>query len=487
MSILDALKVQKADQKSIQQLAQLPQQMIIQMAQRGDIPAEVAPVVINEKARIAKEMANIQAMMAQRAQGAPPTVLEQAMNANAQAENPQPPAQPPMQGMPRQAPQPQMPEQQPGLAGLPTPPGTFNEQSFAGGGIVAFQPGGEVSLADLIGQSQRQDPSFAGMYGAQEGKGGRRYQSLADALQEYQALTKEYRTPSAEEEAFAEYLKGQKPRSKEEMEQQGWMRALEAGLGIMGGTSPYALANIGKGAEAAAKGYGEDVKEQRKREAAYLQSAAQQSRQKRLEGIEDVKQAQSMLEKDIDAEYKQKVLDKDTDWLRRYNGYLPKVMKDLGINDPENPEVKATTTRMVDASIGMAAAKIETTQSGIVSQNRREASNYVESRLSKQANPEALRMRRLEQEDRKKGTNTAEAYRNELFSEALGRISSGETLSGSLGTTKSTAQTQPAKGKTPPDLSTIKGVPPGSTIGKLTPEGWEVLNSKGKPIGHIKE
>jgi hypothetical protein len=38
------------------------------------------------------------------------------------------------------------------------------------------------------------------------------------------------------------------------------MRLMEAGLNIMGGESPYAFSNIGKGAAAAAKGYGEDIK-----------------------------------------------------------------------------------------------------------------------------------------------------------------------------------------------------------------------------------
>lgn len=39
-----------------------------------------------------------------------------------------------------------------------------------------------------------------------------------------------------------------------------WNRIMEAGLNIMGGESPYAFANIGKGGAAAAKGYAEDVK-----------------------------------------------------------------------------------------------------------------------------------------------------------------------------------------------------------------------------------
>jgi hypothetical protein len=44
------------------------------------------------------------------------------------------------------------------------------------------------------------------------------------------------------------------------------MRLLEAGLGILGGESPYAFSNIGKGAASAVKGYGEDVAGLRKEE-----------------------------------------------------------------------------------------------------------------------------------------------------------------------------------------------------------------------------
>jgi hypothetical protein len=39
---------------------------------------------------------------------------------------------------------------------------------------------------------------------------------------------------------------------------------------------------------------------------------------------------------------------------------------------------------------------------------------------------------------------------------------------------------------TAPDISTIKGAPAGSTIGKSTAKGWEVLDSSGKIIGYAK-
>lgn len=65
---------------------------------------------------------------------------------------------------------------------------------------------------------------------------------------------------------YEEMLKGQAAEAKAGREQDKWMRLLEAGLGIMGGTSPYAMTNIGQGAMGAAKGYAQDLAAQRKEE-----------------------------------------------------------------------------------------------------------------------------------------------------------------------------------------------------------------------------
>jgi hypothetical protein len=63
---------------------------------------------------------------------------------------------------------------------------------------------------------------------------------------------------------YEEMLKGQSAESKEARKQDKYMRLLEAGLGIMGGTSQYALTNIGQGAMGAAKGYAQDKASYRK-------------------------------------------------------------------------------------------------------------------------------------------------------------------------------------------------------------------------------
>jgi hypothetical protein len=71
-------------------------------------------------------------------------------------------------------------------------------------------------------------------------------------------LTKDSGT---KEDMYAKYEKmfmEQNAESKAARQQDKYMRLLEAGLGIMGGTSPYAMANIGQGAMGAAKGYAQD-------------------------------------------------------------------------------------------------------------------------------------------------------------------------------------------------------------------------------------
>ena len=59
---------------------------------------------------------------------------------------------------------------------------------------------------------------------------------------------------------YAKILKQQGEDSAKARQEAKYMRLLEAGLGIMGGTSQYALTNIGQGAIGAAKGFAEDVK-----------------------------------------------------------------------------------------------------------------------------------------------------------------------------------------------------------------------------------
>ncbi len=138
MSILNAIKEVKRDNNNLQDMALLPQALIMQMAQRGEIQKELVPLIIGKKAEMIEAVARQRALMQGGAQQ--PSVMEQKMMEIAQAENPAP--EPQM--MPQQIAQ--MPTQLPeevGIAQNPVPP-----MQMAGGGIIAFAPGGDVDEDD---------------------------------------------------------------------------------------------------------------------------------------------------------------------------------------------------------------------------------------------------------------------------------------------------------------------------------------------------
>ena len=113
MSILSALHQQHG---SIDDLAKLPQAMIMQMAQRKEIAPEMVAPILSRKAELMDSIARTKAMQGA---GVPqPSVMEQVMQKNAAGEHPQ-----------------QMPQEahQAGIAQLPV-----EEPQYAGGGIVAF-------------------------------------------------------------------------------------------------------------------------------------------------------------------------------------------------------------------------------------------------------------------------------------------------------------------------------------------------------------
>jgi hypothetical protein len=131
MSILSAIRQQSS---SIDDLAKLPQAMIMQMAQRKQIAAEMVAPILARKAEMIDAAVKTKAMQ----QGAPQTsVMEQIIAKNSQSEQP-------------------MVRDNMGIAQIPVP-----EPQYAGGGIIAFDDGGEVdedddeSYEDYLDELQR--------------------------------------------------------------------------------------------------------------------------------------------------------------------------------------------------------------------------------------------------------------------------------------------------------------------------------------------
>jgi hypothetical protein len=149
MSILNALKQQDG---SIDELARLPQTMIMQMAQRKEINAEMVAPILARKAQMADAVARTKALQKGGAQM--PSIMEQLMQKTADQENPEP--------------EPQAREM--GVAQLPVREDMYTGEGMAAGGIVAFAKAGEV-----------EDPSVPPQ---QEGETDNAYMNRVRAVQE---------------------------------------------------------------------------------------------------------------------------------------------------------------------------------------------------------------------------------------------------------------------------------------------------------------
>jgi len=163
MSILSALSEKRHDNKNLAELAKLPQALIMQMGQRKELSQEEVAMIISKKAEMIESAAR-QKALSEVAGGQMPSVMEQKMAEIAQAENPAPQ---------QMAQAPQLPEDV-GIAQNPVPP-----MQMAGGGIIAFDDGGDVDvdvdpeddyqdLIDQANQDEMNDEIF-GIIAAMEG------------------------------------------------------------------------------------------------------------------------------------------------------------------------------------------------------------------------------------------------------------------------------------------------------------------------------
>lgn len=338
MSIAQNLRILN---KPISELAMLPQETIMTMAQSGQIPVAFVAPILAEKAEQAKASANAAAMSEQQ-QMPPGTVLESLIAQNAANEAQEDMPMMAQDNMPMMGAQ--MPEDV-GIGALPIPDEMI--PGLAGGGIIAFQEGDLVEEDEELRRAL--NPTFADAIArAERGEGpnvsrpgtiNRAPQGLTPGTPEdrlafdqtgqvppgvafpFQPEVEEEEavaaTPSAnlrgidmqpiiaqatgiasalrpatqatvpsvkeasqqtvdllKESGFdsdifgkikqdvqeqREGLKGQRSESIN-------MRLIEAGLAIMGGSSPNAFENIGKGATGALKGLSEDFKDLRKSE-----------------------------------------------------------------------------------------------------------------------------------------------------------------------------------------------------------------------------
>jgi hypothetical protein len=232
MSILSAIKQQSS---SIEDLAKLPQTMIMQMAQRKEIVPEMVPAILSKKAEMIDRAAKAKA-----AQGGIPqqSIMDQVMAQNAQAENPQamgqmPPPMPQQNQMAQRPPMPQQPQgpADVGIASNPVPP-----MQMAGGGIIAFAAGDQVKGAKSNFPKLTPNPGRDDFRTFLEEQVRSSMTDTTDPFTESKAMSQQY----------ADELKARP-------EQDINMALLSAAGDMMAGDSPYFFSNVGRGVQGGAK------------------------------------------------------------------------------------------------------------------------------------------------------------------------------------------------------------------------------------------
>lgn len=151
-----------------------------------------------------------------------------------------------------------------------------------------------------------------------------------------------------------------------------------------------------------------------------------------------------------------------TDWVRRYNSYLPIVMQKLGVEDPEDPRVKAATAKMVDESIGLAREKVgiagaqaETAAAREATQDYEKAASIIDPMIARGGS----RYKEYREILKNQGKEQAEAFRSRLIRDEVRRMR--------------------GEGSTPTPTPTPKGGTGGTSLPAGLPPGSKLVGTSG--------
>jgi hypothetical protein len=327
MSIRQNLRILN---KPISELAMLPQETIMTMAQSGQIPVAFVAPILAEKAEASQRAVEVEAMMAQQ-QMPPGSVIEKIIAQNAANETqanmpmmapPMPEAQGnmPMMGaqMPQMSQMSQMPQPEDvGIGALPIPDGMI--PGLAGGGIIAFKEGDLVDSFDYeavargIDAASEIDSLNSGEVDLNEitrgidAASGRnltgKFSGLGEDIAALQEAKAAFLGPNQSVADLIAYNKEAEKRAAERAKSQFNTRLIEAGLLGLGGDSEYFGVNMGRMAPAV-KGMSEDTEKQAEAKEARIKSELAAKGIERKEGEASFSQALAQRNADRESEAK---------------------------------------------------------------------------------------------------------------------------------------------------------------------------------------
>jgi len=361
---------------------------------------------------------------------------------------------------------------------------------MAKGGIIAFSGQGQslVPSTEPEAESTPKSPR----------------KTLSDILDEVRSAYGDTERPTPERLAYMEAIKSgaYKP---EDIKKQTGLRILQAGLGVMGGRSPNAFANIAEGVAPAVEGYSKDVEKYKTAKLGEMKSLADLADAQRLEKRGDVKTAADLYSKQLDREqrlatasqkdmvvYAQQYLqmkrvagDTRPDSVLMNEG-MKEYLKEYG----QNAARIAAMYSGQGVQQGIAAGAQDLTRAGQEQGAGEKAIAAWNSMLKSAASPVSMEYRRLQKKDRETGGNEASTYRENWIKENTPKPTAAPSPVPSPAR-PSTAKPAPAapaeKPAKKPDISGITGAPAGSSIGGfIQGKGWEVKDKSGKLLGYAQ-
>jgi hypothetical protein len=431
-----------AEKLSVQQLQQA--------VQSGSLPAYIGIPLIEQKTKERAQMA-----AAQQGQQKPPSVAASILQqADAQE------------------------QQERGIDELPSnlPMMEDEEMGMAGGGIVAFADEGQV-VDPNAPPVPAVPPAAMSKYGGIE------------------SISPEGRAKFAEYEGLLKDLRG---KGGSEREQAKAMAIFQAGLGMMGGTSPNAFANIAAGAMPAVTQYQSALKDIRKEDRDTLKQmldlgvTKEQFLQKAQQMGIDVYKADRAYDATMGAARMRTAAEKQpqriTDQREFVADYVQKA-KDAGseLSDATLRVAGATEYLKLYGAAGQRAdtgqAKVESTTTAADIKLVNDARTNVDSRLSKDFNSlENRTIRAKRKADNKNGTNTAAEYKQTLYDaevDAIRKAAGTVRNTGGANPPRAGANSPPAGANPPP--AGANPPPAGGGSANIPPAAVEMLRGDPSP------
>jgi hypothetical protein len=385
-------------------------------------------------------------------------------------------------------------------------------QEYAGGGIIAFEGGGEVQrfyTGDLVDERYKRTSSYYQQPQAEPAKGVPL--TIQDQVRQYRELM-EAIPKGASQTEYEEYLKNRSGAAEATKQQDLNLALAQFGLNLAAGKSPRALENLGEAGIKTLPAVQEAYRQRRLADETALKGRAELDRMSRAEQLEALKGGVGLYgkERELQAEAEKAELQrqnalrvaelqmahKPTDLGNFVNDYVSNRIKAGDKRSPEAIKVEAydkfpgyvVRQNIAGIQAGVQGGAQALTAQQLSQQAIDKATDNFSKALGNRKDPIAIesnRLKKLDDENRRQGnpTNLQLEYKNQIIrDDANSMMPSSQQRQ--VVPPPAPAPTSNAPKGVAPSISSVTGAPAGSKIGAYTPKGWEVKDKNGKLIGY---